>query len=172
MDTEVAIVANPDPEQLQNMPNLKWVQSLWAGVENLVHTLPDEVAVVRMTDPQLAKTMAEAVLTMTLYLHRDLPKYAEQQLDAVWEQHTLTLPEDRIVGILGLGALGRAACGTLSLNGFDVLGWSRSLRSIPDVRCYFGDDGLAELLSIADIVVILLPLTNETKGLLDKSRLS
>ena len=65
-DTQVAIVANPDPKQLQKMPNLKWVQSLWAGVEKLVHTLPDEVAIVRMTDPQLAKTMAEAVLTTTL----------------------------------------------------------------------------------------------------------
>lgn len=171
-DTEVAIVANPDPEQLKNMPNLKWVQSLWAGVEKLVQTLPDEVAIVRMTDPQLAKTMAGAALTMTLYLHRDLPKYAAQQADGIWEQHTVTLPEDRKVGILGLGALGRAACETLSQNGFDVLGWSRSPKSIPNVTCYFGEDGLAQLLSVADIVVVLLPLTNETHGLLDKSRLS
>lgn len=171
-DTEVAIVANPDPEQLQNMPNLKWVQSLWAGVEKLVDTLPDEVAIVRMTDPQLAKTMAEAVLTMTLYLHRDLPNYATQQANEIWEQHAVTFPEDRKVGVLGLGALGRAACDALFQNGFDVLGWSRSPKSKPNVKCYSDEDGLAELLSVADIVVVLLPLTNDTLGLLDKSRLS
>ncbi len=172
VDADVAIVANPDPQQLAQLPELKWVQSLWAGVEKLVHSLPSDIAIVRMVDPQLARTMAEAVLTMTLSLHRDLPLYAAQQAAGIWEQHTVTRAKDRKVGVLGLGALGRAACEALSRNGFDVLGWSRSPKSLPDVQCFSGDEGLTDFLRLADIVVILLPLTDETRGLLDHTRLS
>ena len=171
-NAEFALVANPDPDHLSQLPNLKWVQSLWAGVEKLVHSLPDDVAIVRMTDPQLAKTMAEAVLTMTLYLHRDLPKYVSQHASGIWEQHDVVLPEDRKVGVLGLGALGRSACAALSQHGFDVLGWSRSPKSMPNVRCFSGEDGLTDLLHVSDIVVVLLPLTTTTRGLLDHTRLS
>ena len=76
---EVAIVADPDPEDLSRLPNLKWVQSLWAGVERMIGELPDATfSIVRMTDPQMAATMAEAVLAWTLYLHRDMPRYRKQ----------------------------------------------------------------------------------------------
>lgn len=170
-EATVALVANPDPQCLAQMPKLKWVQSLRAGVEKLVQVLPNDVAIVRMTDPQLAKTMAEAVLTMTLYLHRDLPKYAVQQTNRVWEQHPVVVPQDRKVGILGLGALGGAACEALTKNGFDVLGWSRSQKTVPGVECFCGERGLDQLLRVADIVVVLLPLTDGTRGLLDKTRL-
>jgi glyoxylate/hydroxypyruvate reductase A len=171
-NTKVAIVASPNPQDLMKLPKLEWVQSLWAGVENLVPTLPRHVSIVRMMDPQLAKTMAEAVLTMTLYLHRDLPAYATQQRSGVWKQHAVPLPEDRKVTVLGLGALGCAACASLVQHGFDVSGWSRSPKSIPDVRCFHGDDGLNAVLKTGDIVVVLLPLTEETNGLLDINRLS
>lgn len=169
---EVAIVANPDPGQIAQLPDLKWVQSLWAGVEKLVQTLPSDITIVRMTDPQLAKTMAEAVLTMTLYLHRSLPRYAAQQSAKLWEQHPVVLPEERIVGVLGLGALGCAACNTLAHHGFSVQGWSRTPKSISGVRCYSGKDGLEEFLDHTDILIVLLPLTNETQGLLNRERLS
>ena len=91
----LAIVANPDPADLWRMPNLKWVQSLWAGVEHLIPALPQDVTIVRMTDPQLAQTMAEAVLTMTLYLHRDLPRYVSPQRAAIWHQHPVSRPQER-----------------------------------------------------------------------------
>lgn len=78
-DVVVAIAANPDPRDLATLPNLRWVQSLWAGVETLVaDTQGADFAIVRMIDPQLAKTMAEAVLAWTLYLHRDMPRYRQQ----------------------------------------------------------------------------------------------
>lgn len=171
-DVQVALVANPDPAQLLRMPNLKWVQSLWAGVERLVEVLPPDLEIVRMTDPQLAKTMAEAVLTMTLALHRDLPLYRDQQAQALWKQHPVTLVSDRKVGVLGLGALGQTACASLVQNGFDVQGWSRSPKTLPNVTCFSGDDGLKDLLRATDILVVLLPLTEATRGLLNHDRLS
>jgi len=168
-----AIVANPDTADLATLPNLKWVQSLWAGVERLVRELPDDtIAITRMNDPQLAETMAEAVLAWTLYLHRDMPLYRQQQNTAQWVQHDVTLPKDRPIGILGLGTLGRAAATKLRSSNFPVLGWSRTPTTMPEVETFSGKDGLDTLLSRSRILVLLLPLTPETTGLLNAERLA
>ena len=169
---QVAIVANPDPAELKRLPNLVWVQSLWAGVERMVRELPDEkFKIVRMTDPQLAKSMAEAVLAWVMYLHRDMPRYRRQQNEYVWKQHQLPLPGDRTIGILGLGNLGNAAALKLLEQGFNVCGWSRSGTPVNGVTVYSGADGLHQTLARSDILVILLPLTRETHGLLNDDKL-
>ncbi len=81
---EVSIVADPNPQQLLNLPNLVWVQSLWAGVEKiLTEDELSEIPVVRLVDPGLAARMSEAVLAWSLYLHRDMPAYQKQQRQSV-----------------------------------------------------------------------------------------
>ena len=168
---EVAIVANPDPKELAELPNLRWVQSVWAGVERLVAELPNaHFDIVRMIDPNLASTMAEAVLAWTLYLHRDMPKYRCQQDRKVWIQHGLVDLKDRKIGILGLGQLGKAAAEKLVLNGFNVGGWSRRSTELEGVKCFSGAEGVNQLLAETDILICLLPLTKDTQQLLnDKS---
>ncbi|WP_136659040.1 glyoxylate/hydroxypyruvate reductase A [Nitratireductor sp. XY-223] len=169
----VAIVADPDPADLALLPNLEWVHSLWAGVERIVAELPvDGPKIVRLEDPQMAKTMAEAVLAWTLYLHRDMPLYRRQQEAREWKMHELPLPSQRNVGILGLGNLGRVAAGRLLEQEFNVCGWSRSGTRMEGVETFGGSEGLDRLLAKADIIVVLMPLTGETRGLLDASRLS
>ncbi|MDM9625506.1 glyoxylate/hydroxypyruvate reductase A [Rhizobium sp. S152] len=164
---EIAIVANPDPADLNRLPNLKWVQSLWAGVERLVLELEGFAPpIVRLIDPRLAETMAEAVLAWTLYLSRDMPAYGAQQRDRVWKQLPYRAARDTRVGLLGLGELGSAAAEKLLLAGFDVAGWSRTARELPEIRTFSGAQGLDEMLSQSDILVCLLPLTAETTGLL------
>ena len=87
---DIAIVANPDPANVAALPNLAWVQSLWAGVERLVGELgADAPPIVRLVDPELSRAMAEAVLAWTLYLQRDMPAYARQQRQRVWQALTL-----------------------------------------------------------------------------------
>lgn len=168
----VAVVANPDPADLQALPGLVWVQSLWAGVEKLAPHMPDRVAIVRMTDPQLAATMAEAVLAWTLYLHRDMPAYARQQRERSWLQRDLPLARDRTVGILGLGLMGETAATRLRANGFKVIGWTRSARNVPGVEAFHGESGLTAVLARADILVLLLPLTPDTQGLIGADALA
>lgn len=169
----VAIVANPDPAQVAALPNLVWVQSLWAGVERLVTELPaDGPLIVRLTDPQMAETMSEAVLAWTLYLHRDMPRYMAQQREGTWKGHTLLLPEERTVGVLGLGKLGSAAAQRLKSNGFRVLGWSRSPKSVDGIDCFHGAEGLTAVLAQTDISVLLMPLTAETHDLIGPSQLA
>lgn len=166
----VAIVANPDPAEVAELSNLVWVQSLWAGVERLTAELPqDGPLIVRLMDPQMGETMSEAVLAWTLYLHRDMPRYALQQRQRIWLEHELKLPSERTVGILGMGHLGNAAARRLSANGFQVLGWSRSAKDMKDIETHSGEIGLKEILRRSDILVLLMPLTTDTRGLLNEA---
>lgn len=169
----VAIVANPDPTQLTQLPNLQWIQSLWAGVERLLVEIHNpNLPIVRMTDPQLAKTMAEAVLAWTLYLHRDMPRYRTQQTAKCWQQHPVSLPSERTVGLLGLGNLGKIVAATLVQQRFTVCGWSRSQTSLDNVATFCGDAGLSDILQRSHILICLLPLTDQTRRLLNHKTLS
>jgi glyoxylate/hydroxypyruvate reductase A len=166
-EVTVAIVDGPSADQLAALPNLALVQSTWAGVEEIVPAVPIGVAIARMLDPQLAATMAEAVLAWTLYLHRDMPVYARQERIAQWKEHPPVKAVDRRVGVVGLGALGAVAARTLAGHGFTVAGWSRSPKVIDGVECLDGAAGLRRLLERSDIVVNLLPHTGATTGILD-----
>ncbi|MER0236954.1 glyoxylate/hydroxypyruvate reductase A [Fulvimarina sp. MAC8] len=164
---EVAIVANPHPADLAGFPALRWVQSLWAGVERLVTALPTEIGIVRLVDPVLAETMAEAVLSHVFYLHRRMPEYLAQQRAGIWRPLDQPLASERTVAVLGLGELGTLTCQRLLASGFRVLGWSRSPRNIDGVETYAGDTSLSSVLETTEIVVVLLPLTQATAGLID-----
>ena len=169
----VAIVANPDPEHLRQLPRLSWVHSVWAGVERLVADLgKTDLKIVRLVDPRLADTMAEAVLAWTMYLHRDMPEYAAQQRQRQWLAGDYVRAENRTVGLLGLGMLGEAAAQRLLKANFNVCGWSRTRKSLPGIACFAGANELPTMLATTDILVCLLPLTAETKGLLNAEKLA
>lgn len=173
IEAEVAIVADPAPADLERLPNLRWVQSLWAGVERIVAELPEsEMKIVRLEDPQMARTMAEAVLAWTLYLHRDMPRYRQQQMNGIWQDHPVRLPSERTIGLLGLGQLGRAAATKLLEQNFTVCGWSRTPSKIEGVTAHSGPVGLKAVLSNSDIIVILMPLTAQTRSLINADALS
>ncbi|GJE02799.1 2-hydroxyacid dehydrogenase [Methylobacterium isbiliense] len=170
-EVEIAIVANPDPAEVALLPRLAWIQSLWAGVERLVRDLGARgIPIVRLVDPELARTMAEAVLAWTYYLQRDMPAYRRQQEAGLWRPLPYRPPAETAVGLLGLGALGTAAAHRLAQAGFRVAAWSRSPKPLPAslvaVEAFTGAAGLPRLLALSDIVVCLLPLTAQTRGLL------
>lgn len=170
-EVKLAIVANPDPSVVRRFAALEWVQSLWAGVEKLVaEPAFSRLPMVRMVDPQLARTMAEAVLAWTLYLHRDMPAYLAQQRATEWRQLPYTAPSARRIGILGLGELGAAAARTLHHAGFVVQGWSRTPKRsdrLDGVTTFSGVEGLQVMTRQSDILVCLLPLTPQTRHLVD-----
>jgi glyoxylate/hydroxypyruvate reductase A len=169
---QVAIVANPDPAEVAALPNLVWVQSLWAGVERLVGAFDRPLPIVRLVDREMARTMAEAVLAWTYYLQRDMPAYARQQRAGVWRPHPYRKPADLTVGLLGLGALGIAATDRLLGAGFRVAGWSRSPKAVPGIEAAHGLEALPAMLARCDILVCLVPLTPETRGLVNAERLA
>lgn len=170
---EIAIVADPDPAEVAELHGLVWIHSLWAGVERLVSELgPAAPPLVRLVDPELARTMAEAVIAWTYYLQRDMPAYRRQQEQGVWEQRAYRHPRDITIGLLGLGALGAAAAARLIGAGFRVKGWSRSPKTIDGMETHSGEATLDAMLSTSDIVVCLVPLTNGTRGLMNARRLA
>ncbi|MCJ8318059.1 MAG: glyoxylate/hydroxypyruvate reductase A [Colwellia sp.] len=181
----IAIVANPDPQELMQFSHLLWCQSLWAGVDALVSAFSPRVAndnlvnkasnanhvnfsISRLIDPLLAQTMSEAVLTWTLYLHREMHQYQQQQRSVFWRPLDYKLASERTVGILGLGELGKVSALRLKANGFNVLGWSRNKKDIKDVCCLSGEQGLKTLAQQSNIIVCLLPLTADTQHLINQ----
>ena len=169
---QLAIVANPNPAHLAEFENLIWLHSVWAGVEHLITSLADSpIEIVRLIDPMLRQTMAEAVLAWSLYLHRDMPRYAKQQSNKHWLQHQYMPASERRIGILGLGELGQESAKQLKQNGFNVMGWSRNKKLLADITTYSGEQGLAEMLAQSDILVCLLPLTPATQGLINEQLL-
>jgi glyoxylate/hydroxypyruvate reductase A len=169
----VAIVANPNPTEVKKLVNLKWIQSVWVGVEKLVESFKGQrVKIVRLVDPEMNRTMSEAVLSWVLYLHRDMYFYQVQQNKRVWKEADYIKPSKKIVSIIGLGELGSASAAKLIENGFNVCGWSRGKKNIKKVKSFTGELGLKNMLKQTDILVCLIPLTRKTKYLLNYKTLS
>ncbi|MDZ7747589.1 MAG: glyoxylate/hydroxypyruvate reductase A [Halofilum sp. (in: g-proteobacteria)] len=166
-DIDYALVwASPDGF-LRELPRLRVVFSLGAGVDHLVGAeLPDGVPLVRMVDPALTEGMVEYVLYQVLRHHRGMPAYERQQGRREWRTHEQPRPGERRVGVLGLGELGGACARALAELGFDVAGYARSPRELAGVHVYHGADALPRLLARSDILVCLLPLTAATRGIL------
>jgi glyoxylate/hydroxypyruvate reductase A len=170
---DVAIVANPNPTEVKKLVNLNWIQSVWVGVEKLVESFKGEkVKIVRLVDPEMNRTMSEAVLSWVLYLHRDMHFYQVQQNKRVWKEADYIKPSKKIVSIIGLGELGSASAAKLIENGFNVCGWSRGKKNIKKVKSFTGELGLKNMLKQTDILVCLIPLTRNTKYLLNYKTLS
>jgi glyoxylate/hydroxypyruvate reductase A len=143
--------------------------SLGAGVDHLVGD-PDlpEAPIVRMVEPDLRRRMTEWVVWQCLDWLRQGKRYRAQQAAAQWiDDRDQPAAADVRIGILGMGVLGMDAADKLRMIGFDVAGWSRTENRIDGVPTFHGEDGLKTLLARTDILVVLLPLTEQTRGILN-----
>lgn len=159
---------------LDGLENLKAIFSLGAGVDHVLRddSLPVHVPLVRMVDPTLVSGMVEFVVMRVLHYHRHMPAYESQQREGLWRPLPQVPAPQRRVGILGMGELGSAAGRALAAFGFDVTGWSRTAKDLPGLRCRAGADGLDAMLAQTEILVCLLPLTGDTRGILNRDTLS
>ena len=170
---DAAVVWQPPPELFRDLSSLRCICVLGAGVDHLL-ALGDAVPpvpVVRLVDPLMAERMAGYVLAVVLHHQRQLGLYRRQQEARVWQRHLHPDTAATRVGILGLGAMGRATALLLAKVGYDVAGWSRSARSIAGIRCMAGAGERDAFLARSDVLVCLLPLTASTRGILDRQLL-
>ncbi|MBR0707330.1 2-hydroxyacid dehydrogenase [Bradyrhizobium liaoningense] len=167
-DVRYLVTWVPPDNIATTFPNIELVFSVGAGVDQFdVAKLPPHIPLLRMLEPGIAETMVEYVTMSVLALHRDLLHFIAQQKEQVWREIRITPARRRRVGVMGLGQLGQAVLERLKAFGFPLLGWNRSPREIEGVTCYAGAEALPDFLAQTDILVCLLPLTDETRGILN-----
>ncbi len=173
-DADYALVWKPPVELLRALGKVKAIFNLGAGVDSMpdVSVLPRDVPLVRLEDAGMAEQMAEYVCHAVLHRYREFDAYAEQQQMAEWRQRPRLPKSGFRVGILGLGVLGTAVATALAPFGFPLRAWSRTHKSLPGVATSTGMAELDGFLAGVRLLVCLLPLTNQTQGLLDGERLS
>tara|TARA_R110002020_G_scaffold296658_1_gene512398 strand:+ start:208178 stop:209101 length:924 start_codon:yes stop_codon:yes gene_type:complete len=150
-------------------PNLKVIGSMGAGVDHLFEDpeLPENIQLTRVVDEYLATDMREFVLAQCMSTIKNLNTFSRKQPH--WDRLPYRRVADVTVGIMGLGVLGQAVGKLLHQVGFKVTGWSHSYKDLEFVKSYSGEKELNKFLSSAEILVCLLPLTEETKGILNKA---
>ena len=167
----IVFAPNGGLEDFTPFTRAKAVLNLWAGVENVVSNPTLTQPLARMVDHGLTQGMVEWVTGHALRHHLGIDAQLAAQ-DGSWNPVVPPLAQDRPVTILGLGALG-AACGkALAGLGFPVTGWSRSPKQIAGLRCLSGVPNLREALANAQILVLLLPLTEATEKILNVQTIS
>jgi len=174
-EIEVAVCwSSHDMAELRRYPNLGLLISMGAGVDHLLRSPgpPPGVPVARLKDDRLTTAMGEWVLLNVLRFHRQDAEYRAQQALRLWRELPAPDTAQRRVGILGLGQLGAHAAGLLRMLGFPVLGWTRQPRELAGVTCFAGTEGLRAMLGQSDILVCLLPLTPQTRGIINRETLA
>jgi glyoxylate/hydroxypyruvate reductase A len=174
-EIEAAVVWTAhDMMELRRYPNLKLIVSMGAGVDHLLRAPgpPPGIPVARLKDVLLTSAMAEWVLLNVLRFHRQDPEYRALQQRKEWLELSAPSTAERRIGILGIGELGSASARVLTALGFPVMGWSRSAKTLPGVQTFHGADGLLAMAAQSDILICLLPLTPETRGVLNAKLLA
>jgi len=158
------------PDDLEALlPNLNVLFALSAGVDQLdLSRLPARLPVVRLLDPGITRGMCEYASFAVLSLHRDMLRYRQQQMARCWQAHLLQPAATRRVGVMGLGTQAQQILATLQPLGFALSGWARSAHQVTGVECYAGREQLPAFLSQCDILLCVLPLTEQTQGILDR----
>lgn len=164
-DIEFAVVWDHPHGDLVRYPNLKGIVLLGAGTEAIdTETELPDVPVARLVDPEVLGDMALTALYWTIHFHRHHERYRHQQAERHWERHATSATSEFGATVLGLGMVGREVAGRLAMNGFRTSGWDLVERELDGVRCFAGDDGLADALGSTDVLVNCLPLSPDTEG--------
>lgn len=164
-----AVVWKQPPGVLAALPNVKALQSFGAGVDGILAdpSLPD-LPLARIVDPDLTQAMLTYLAGIEAYYRLRLDQFQQQQAKQQWRARS---PRQlKTVTVLGLGELGAATASYFYDRGYQVSGWSRTLKSLSGIQCFAGEEGLARALQDADIVICLLPLTAATTNLLNAER--
>jgi glyoxylate/hydroxypyruvate reductase A len=148
--------------------------NLGAGVDAMlaVPTLPRDVPLYRLEDAGMAEQMAEYLTLAVLGAYRERHEYERAQRLRAWAPRPRLAKADFAVGLLGLGVLGRAVAAALAPFGFPLLAWVREPRALAGVETFAGADGLTAMLARTRVLTVMLPSTDDTRGIVDARRLA
>lgn len=162
---DYAVVWKPGADLFSRAKDLKVVFSGGAGVDHVLTApgLPD-VPLVRFVDETLTTRMSEWIVMQCLLHLRQHQAYEAQRQKRVWRELAQPEAKELTVGIMGFGVLGQDSAAKLKALGFNVIGWSRSRKQVDGFET-FDAGGLDAFLAKTDILVGLLPLTPDTRGI-------
>lgn len=171
-DYDMLLAWDPQQQVFDEQHRLKYVFNLGAGVDKLLALdLPVHLQILRLQDAGMAVQMAEYVCHAAIRFFREFDQYDRQQQQRLWHRHSLQSRAQFPIGIMGLGVLGTRVIDALRSFDFPLNGWSRTHHEIAGVRCFAGTDGFDGFLAASRILVCLLPLTPQTRGIVDADRL-
>ena len=173
-EVEFAVVWKHPRGILKKYPNLKAILSLGAGVDHIISDpdLPEGLPIIRLVDKKLTHEMCLHALHWVLHFHSDQYLYRSQQLKRQWIQQSSIQTEDRTIGIMGLGNIGRSIGELLVTQSFNVIGWGANQKSsLTDIKYYYGQDQLSDFLGRTNILINVLPLTSDTTNIITKKEL-
>ncbi|HVJ34071.1 MAG TPA: glyoxylate/hydroxypyruvate reductase A [Terriglobia bacterium] len=167
-EIDFIIVGGRLPGDFASFTRLRAIQSTWAGVNHLMQsgTLPAGVPIARMVDNGLTCSMTEYLVFQVLDHLRRGPELRQAQRAGHWLEGAAATPRHGTIGIMGLGALGQDAARQFAALGLPLRGWSRTAKTVPHVACYAGAAELPAFLAGCDVLICLLPLTPDTRGIL------
>ncbi len=169
-DIDRAIVWLPPDDFFDDLDQLTHVYSVSAGVDHLLKHpgLSEDVTIVRLFDAGMSSKMANYVLYGSLHAQRRMTEFNIAQANKRWDRNIKVPDASSInVGILGAGALGQKVARQLSINDFGVCTWSRTAK--PELTNHFvGNAELKTFLTRCNVLVCLLPLTEDTRGILNR----
>jgi glyoxylate/hydroxypyruvate reductase A len=178
VQADYAVCWKPPADFFDGQHRIKAVFNIAAGVDAILahpgvqQGYLREVPIVRLGDAGMAAQMEEYVLAAALRWQRKLDTYAAQQRAGIW---TMLAPKKRdrmTVGVLGLGVLGTHVAQSMRRFGYQAAGWSRHPKQVEGVDYYHGAEGLKAFLARTNVLVCLLPLTDDTRGILNRSNLA
>lgn len=164
-----AVCWNHPENVLSNYPNLRAVSSLGAGVNHLLDDegLSEDIPIARLITESLQTQMGDYVLNAITNYRLNTNQYYKQKGAGEWKPYSNIPKASTPVGIMGLGEMGSYVATLLSQQGYDVNGWSRSKKDLGEVNTFAGSQELEDFLMQTKVLVNLLPLTDETEGILD-----
>jgi len=174
-DAVEAIVAfRLAPGVAPRFPRLRFVASPGAGADDVLATpdLAPHVPVTRADDARQGQRMAQHVALAVLRWHRDAARYADAQRERAWTRRLVEPEEAWTVGLMGFGRQGRAIATTLETMGYPLRTWTRTAPAAAPFPAFAGRDGLAPFLAGTRVLVCALPLTDQTRGLVDAALLA
>jgi glyoxylate/hydroxypyruvate reductase A len=168
-----AVVWSPPQQFLDEQPGLKGLFNIGAGVDALLKLkLPPKAMVVRLDDAGMSVQMAEYVCHAVIRHFREFDGYESDMAQGRWSFRKPRMRADFSVGVVGLGVLGERVALALRQFEFPVHGWARTPKTLNGVQCHAGADGFHSFLRSCRVLVNLLPLTPDTRDILDRRTLS
>ncbi|KAK3284014.1 hypothetical protein CYMTET_8314 [Cymbomonas tetramitiformis] len=167
----IALNRAPTALAYSSLPNLQLVQRVGAGVDQVLAdpALPGDVRIARLKPQAPAREIVEFCIAYVFAEQRHLFRYHAAQSKTEWMQIPPRKTQETTIGVLGLGHIGAKVAATFSYLGFQVIGWSRSPKTLEGVQCQHGRESLLELLGKCDFVLCILPSTPDTVALLDQT---